>query len=177
MAHANTERLLDYWRGQRGDARLPRRVDIDPSGFPDLAPRVFVGALLADGDVRIRLAGEEIIKLHRRPLSGVSLPLLWCGPHRGRLLRLAALAARAAEPVVILAEAPCGDFEPARLEILVAPLEGSTGAADRLLGLYQPTSGLPAEALGPLCLVDVLAGPVLQRPTLRLAALDGRRLA
>src|SRR6202000_2736003 len=36
MIHSNTELLIDYWRGLKGVRALPRRSDVDPSGFARL---------------------------------------------------------------------------------------------------------------------------------------------
>jgi hypothetical protein len=75
MFHSNTELLIDYWRTHRGGRPMPRRADIDPTGFVRLAPRAFVARFEPGGDVRFRLAGEVIVELHGRPLGGESTRL------------------------------------------------------------------------------------------------------
>jgi hypothetical protein len=177
LAHSNTERLMAYWRQRRSDRRLPRRSDIDPTGFARLASSAFLAGFERDGDLRFRLAGEEVIELHGRPLAGRSLSSLWTAGHRGRVLKLAHLALRAAQPLVILAAAAGSDGAEARLEVLIAPLTGPDGSADRFLGLYQLTScGRPAP-LGPLIIVGADVTAISGRAPLRLAAVDGLRIA
>jgi hypothetical protein len=176
LAHTSIERMLDYWRERREDRRLPRRIDIGPAGFPNLASRAFIAALGKGGALTFRLAGEEIIELWRRPLTGVALTELWCADHRSRILRLAALSIRAAEPLVLTAVADDEDAPLVRLEMLLAPLTGPSGAANRFLGLEQLLGGARPARLGPLSLVDASTGQA-SRPALRLAAVDGRRIA
>jgi hypothetical protein len=183
MFNSNTERLLDYWRARRGGRPAPRRVDIDVADFPALAPQVFIAELLAGGDVRFRLAGETIAALHGRPLRGESLLALWAGEHRGRVSRLLAGALAQAEPLVVMAAAEVAGGGESRLEVLFAPLAGPLGALDRFLGLCQPTTPGPGSAsgvarIGPLRLVAVNGvADEARRARLRLAALDGRRIA
>jgi hypothetical protein len=70
------------------------------------------------------------------------------------------------------------------LEVLLAPLAGPEGAPTRFLGLYQPLAGglaLVTRTGGPLRVrrLGITAGGqiVADAPRLRLAALDGRRIA
>jgi hypothetical protein len=177
MFHSNTELLIDYWRARRGERTVPARADIDPSGFPRLAPAVFIAAR-ESGDVRLRLAGEAVLEWHGRPLAGESFTGLWRRDHRGRLMALLGAALAGAEPVVLTAVAS-DEALAVRFEILFAPLTGPSGAADRLLGFYQPLSRTAAGPLGDLAIVAVGGAPLAEtaHPSLRLAALDGRRIA
>lgn len=177
MAHSNTERLMAYWRQRRGDRRLPRRSDIDPTGFARLASSAFLAGFERDGDLRFRLAGEDVIELHGRPLAGRSLSSFWTPGHRGRVLKLARLALHAAQPLVILAAAEGSDGAEAHLEVLIAPLTGPDGSADRFLGLYQLTSGVHPAPLRSLVIVGADASAISGRAPLRLAAVDGLRIA
>lgn len=178
MFHSSTELLIDYWRSRRRERRLPARADIDPGGFPALAPRAFVAVREGSGDVRWRLAGEQVIGLHGRPLAGESLLRLWRPESRWRLSSLLRTALAAAKPLVILAETFGAEDGSARLEILFAPLSGPDGEADRFLGLYQPAGGANQGPLAELALLEIREAPgVLQRSHLRLAAIDGRRIA
>ena len=67
------------------------------------------------------------------------------------------------------------------LEIVLAPLIGDHGSADRLLGLIQPTATLAHLEGRPVTEVSVrmaaAAGNRPARPVLRLAAVDGQRIA
>ena len=178
MFSSNTEQLLEYWRARRGEAPAPRRADIDVADFAPLAPQVFLAETALGGDLRFRLAGEAVAALAGAPLNGASLLSLWAPEHRGRLGRLAARALAEAEPLVVLSSATRADGGLGRFEILLAPLAGPDGARDRLLGLCQPTPTRVAMRIGPLAIVGVNGtSDETRRANLRLAALDGRRIA
>jgi hypothetical protein len=183
MFSSNTERLLDYWRARRADRPAPRRADIDVADFPALAPQVFIAELLAGGDVRFRLAGETVATLAGRPLRGESLLALWTPEHRGRVSRLLAGGLARAEPVVVLAAGDVEDGGQGRAELLFAPLAGPLGDLDRFLGLCQPSPPMPGAGpglgrIGPMHIVAVNGvADEARRARLRLAAIDGRRIA
>ncbi|HEY1427112.1 MAG TPA: PAS domain-containing protein [Caulobacteraceae bacterium] len=178
MFASNTEQLLGYWRTRRGGLPAPRRADIDVADFAPLAPQVFIAETAHGGDIRFRLAGEAVAALRAAPLNGESLLSLWAAEHRGRLSRLLARALAEAEPLVVLASASSADGQESRFELLFAPLAGPTGAYDRFLGLWQPTPVRAAMRIGPLAIVALNGfADEARRANLRLAALDGRRIA
>ena len=89
------------------------------------------------------------------------------------------MARRIPEPIVIEAAAD-GDGETSLIEILFAPLAGATGAVDRLMGLYQPLDLNHRIKLSPvreLTVLNIRRANAAEAPRLRLAALDGRRIA
>jgi hypothetical protein len=173
MFHSSTELLIDYWRRRCGGRPMPARADIDPSGFAALAAQAFIAVREAGGDVRLRLAGEAIIAMHAQRLAGQSLLRLWRPDQRGRLARLLGEALAHADPLVVAADA-----DGAQLEILFAPLAGPDGAPDRFLGLYQPLRAGHVAELGELSIRGVNGSESGERVLhLRLAALDGRRIA
>jgi hypothetical protein len=155
-------------------------VDIDVADFAALAPQAFIAEMCAGGDVRFRLAGEIVATLHGRPLRGESLLTLWMPEQRGRISRLLASALSEGEPLVVQASGVAAvDGTQARFELLFAPLFGPLGEMDRFLGLCQPETGSAGQArTGPLSLVTVNGvADAARRTRLRLAALDGRRIA
>jgi hypothetical protein len=176
LVHSNTEQLLDYWRGRRGDRPAPLRSDIDPVDFARVLPRVFIAELRAK-DVVFRLAGEAICELHGRALGAESLLSLWRHDHRRHLFTALDASLRTARPLLVGAE-PDGKSDSARLEILFAPLTGPEGMVDRFLGLYQPIAGGFAAPLDPLAITSLAGAPVeVGQSPLRLAAVDGRLIA
>ena len=180
MFHLNTELLIDYWRARRGERAVPARSDIDPAEFAPLMPQTFIAVREADVEFRFRLAGEFINDLHGRGgLRGETVAGLWRPEHRRHLAAVLEASLRAAEPVVIDAEATAEDGAARRLEILFAPLAGPGGLADRFLGLYQPTA--PRAAKGPVGSLAIRgldgAHGRPAAPKLRLAVIDGRRIA
>jgi len=178
MFHSNTELLIDYWRRLRGPDAAPAHAAVDPAGFAGLAPRAFVANRDKDGEFELRLAGEAVIDFYGRPLRGVTLGDLWRLAHRRRLAGLLKATLGACEPLVVTAEAWTTETSNLRLEVLFLPLTGASGAADRFLGLYQPTSGIWRSPIGELALIsaDGVADE-MTRSHLRLATLDGRRIA
>jgi hypothetical protein len=79
--------------------------------------------------------------------------------------------------LVIGAESEQDDGLDLRFEMLFAPLAGPDGVADRFLGLCQPMGGAAFGALGALAILTVDGHPASERAHLRLAAVDGRRIA
>jgi hypothetical protein len=178
LVHSNTELLIDYWRGCRGQRAVPARADIDPAGFARLMPSVFIAERQASGDVVFRLAGEAIVELHGAPLGGASLLALWRPEHRRHLAVALEAALADARPLVVgaVTQQP-GGHEP-KLELLFAPLSGPKGQIDRFLGLYQLLAGDLAAPLAPLAIANLAGVPLNAEPSRpRLAAVDGRRIA
>ncbi len=179
--HSNTERLIDYWRSRGGDGRLPARSAISPADFSEVIAQVFVLGRTRSGIYPVRLAGGFVTDLHQRDLraqNGLSLVR-----ERDRFALHTALetAWRRPEPVVATVEV-LTEGSSLGMEILFAPLAGANGSPDRFLGLYQPLGmvarlrGLPAL---PFAVRDIRGmGPANEEtPRLRLATLDGRRIA
>ncbi|HEX7757881.1 MAG TPA: PAS domain-containing protein, partial [Caulobacteraceae bacterium] len=178
MFHSNTELLIDYWRGKRGDDVLPARTDIDPAQFAHLLPQTFIIGRLGPGVYPIRLAGEFVVDLHGRGLRGDNILNLWSRLHRVELQSALEGALRDPTPLVVSAEGRTDEGLGPRFEILFAPLSGPTGRPDRLIGLYQPTSAihtLGGRAVRELLIRAVGGADLRATPRLRLAALDGRR--
>jgi hypothetical protein len=180
MAHPNTERLTEYLRAQRGDNAMPRRVDIDPMAFHTLLPQTFIVGRTGQGDYPFRLIGGMIADLHQADLRGQDLLSLWRPGDRWQLKSALEFARRRPEPVIVSADVLADGVPPLAIEILFAPLTGADGDADRFLGHLQPLApihwllGRPARALA---IAAIARGEGEAAPSLRLAAVGGRRIA
>lgn len=178
MIHANTRRLLNEWRRQRGGARLPSRPQMTAAAFGPVLPQVFILGREA-GVWRFRLAGGMLTDLHGRELRGAAFGDIWSPLGRPGALRALDHAVDEARPVVVAARAEDGDRW-AGLEIALAPLAGPTDAPDRVIGLHQPTSmlarleGAPVPTLRFLGMRDA-EEPA--RPALRLVVDNSLRVA
>lgn len=179
MFHPNTERLIDYWRSCKGAGFLPARTAVDPGAFADLLPQVFMLGRVGPGVYPVRLSGGFVADLHGRELRGEQALPLWARPDRPLIQSALELARRSPEPIVVSAEVRTRDGAAVPMEVMLAPLTGKTGEADRYLGLYQPTAmihqldGRPVSELA----VRSIAGAIDETPRLRLAAVYGRRIA
>lgn len=184
MFHANTRRLIEDWSARRGDRLVPSRADISPDEFRDFLPQLFI--LGREGAEAFRLAGGLLVDLHDRDLRGVSFLSLWPYPDRTMVAEAMDEARATGVPAVLEASAWTSEGCEVGLEIVLAPLVGPSGQVDRVLGLYQPTSGLRrllGQPVKELTLREITlparsASPPAapQRPALRLAAVDGRRV-
>lgn len=178
MFHSNTEQLMGYWRSLKTGDAAPLRRDFDPAGVFELLPQVFM-LELGPGVMPFRLAGEFLIDLHGRALKGVDFQSLFSAPGRRIAAQAAISALNDPEPVVLEAEGVNEDGRALGLEIVLAPLNGPDGRAERLVGLYQPT-GLVARLAGkPVTEMTArLAVHATDRGAhLKLAAVDGLRIA
>lgn len=179
--HSNTERLIDYWRRRGGEAGLPTRMAVNPADFSEIMSQVFIAGRVATGIYPLRLVGGLIAELHQRDLRQQNAISLY--RERDRLELKAALEAarRRPEPVVVTVDA-LTDGPVLPLEVLYAPLAAAEGSPERYLGLYQPLAmvarlrGLPVREMALRNIVSL--GPSnIESPRLRLATLDGRRIA
>jgi hypothetical protein len=171
MLHANTDLLIAYWRARRGMATVMPRSALDPTDLAPLLERILIAGRLPGGELRLRLVGEWIARAHARARLGDDLLGLWGDGDRAPLRRALEATLRSGVPVVARADAGG-----APLEITFIPLAAGGASADRLLALYQPTSlARTVPFPTPLRLLELIA--LAGHPTLRLAALDGRRIA
>lgn len=182
MFHSNTEQLIDYWRGVKGAAAVAMRSSINPTEFAHLLPQVFMLGRKGSGQYHFRLAGGFIADLHGRDLKDVDLTHLWSADDRTQLQLALELARRKPDPVVATAQARADHGAVLDLEILFMPLAAPSGEVDRVMGFYQPTSPVAALVGQPIKVLSLssvravgVQGAVL--PHLRLAAVDGRRIA
>ena len=180
MFHSNTELLIDYWRERKGDRLSPLRSAVNPGDFAQLLPQIFILGRAAPGQHLIRLVGGLVANLHGRDLRGADFLSLWAAQDRPRLSSALEASRRAAESLVLTAEAHSQSGRTARLEILLAPLRSDTGPRDRHLGLVQPLSPLADLKDQPsvtLSLIRIASDGQADFPALRLAAVDGLRIA
>lgn len=180
MVHPNTERLTEYWRVRRRGDAAPRRADIDPMAFHPLLPQVFIVGRAAEGTFPFRLAGGFISDLHRADLRGRCLLDLWRPADRWQLKALLNILGDRPDVMTVSADIIADGVPSVGLEVLLAPLAGPSGEVDRFIGLYQPTApiarlmGLPAKVLA---VAAIARDSGEAAPSLRLAAIDGRRIA
>jgi len=179
MTHPNTERLTEYWRGKAGPFAAAARTDIDPTEFIDLLPQVLIVGRRDAGELPFRLIGGLIADLHQRDLRGVNLLSLWADADRAALRLALEQIRRRPEPLLVTGEIRADDGVKVGLEMMLAPLVGLTGEIDRYLGLYQPL-GMTAKLMGrtvQTLKLNNLSRSGAEGPRLRLAAVDGRRIA
>jgi hypothetical protein len=181
MFHPNIERLVEYWRARRMGAGAPSRTSIDPSDFANLLPQVFMLGRKDAGFFRFRLVGGVIAELHHQDLRNADVLSLWGGEDRLRLAAALESSRRRVEPFVVVADARAAGGLECPIQVLFAPLTDPDGRPDRVIGLYQPTallarlSGRPVERLSTQRLIP--AQDHGETPALRLAVVDGRRIA
>jgi hypothetical protein len=192
MFHPHTERLIREWRERRIGGQLPARAEMSPVAFGPLLPQLFILGRERAGAEVFRLAGGLVNDLHGRELKGVNFLQLWAAGEREKIELTLGQARLLRSPLVITAEAIAASGQSISVEITLAPMVGPTGLADRIMGLYQPTSltaRLAGEPVAQLRLVDLaIVGPA-ERPSamphpaqrrgahLRLAAVNGRIVA
>ncbi len=175
MFHPGTQTLIGHWAALPDARRIPARAELEPMRLGRLVPQMFT-ADRAEAGATFRLAGAWIETLHGRSMRNADWLSLWAPESRPLVASAVVQTFREARPVVMVAEA-----ERLRgvLEIVIAPLRGSDGTADRLIGLYQPITEQErrAEPVGPMTARLSIGVGVTGRAPLTLAALDGRRIA
>ena len=179
MFHPDTQFLIDHWTGlaRHGRARagIPDRAALEPNLLGTRLPRAFIAGRSGE-DTVIRLAGSWIEAFHDESLKDRPLLSVWRTASRPLVAAAMTQTVREARPVVIAALA---GFLSARIEVVLVPLRGPSGAADRILGLYAPAATLSLTSEEPRLLtarVSIGVGEA-SRPALALAAVGGRRIA
>lgn len=191
MYHPHTERLIREWRERRTAGQLPARAEMSPVAFGPLLPQLFILGREKAGAEVFRLAGGLVNDLHGRDMKGVNFLQLWTAGEREKIDLALSQARLLRAPLVIVTEALAASGSSISVEITLAPMTGPTGLADRIIGLYQPTSltsRLMGEPVAAFRLRDVAIVGSAERPPvqqmvqrrgahLRLAAVNGRIVA
>ncbi len=175
MFHSGTQRLIDLWSDLPDAGRIPMRADFDPVPLGRLLPQ----ALIVErglSTLPVRLSGGWIETLHGQPLKGLDWLSLWSPDSRPLVRASVVQAFREARPVVLAAGA---ERMSAVVEIVIAPLRGPDGTADRVIGLYQWTrpADRAAKDVGDLTARMAIGVGPMGRAPLVLAAVNGRRVA
>ncbi len=175
MSHSGTRRVIQAWSDLPEAHRIPSRASLDPTALSDLLPQIFMAEQTETG-LGFRLAGAWMERLFGGSLRGVHWLPLWERASRLDAHRAVTRAFRECRPMIVAAEMGETD-EP--VEIVLCPLRGPSGAADRILGLIQPLSlkAVGLKDVSELRLIDVEAACAPGRVPLSLAALDGRLIA
>lgn len=181
MCHPNTERLIDYWRERARPGAPPPRTAISPADFADLLPQVVMVGRVCSGVYPIRLVGGLVSELHQRDLRQQNAISLFGPRERMDLQSALEMARRRPEPIVVTAQARAEGVS-IGMEILFAPLAGPDEGPDRFLVLYQPlamVARLRGKPILSFAIEDIRKGGPVNgaAPRLRLATLDGRRIA
>ncbi|WP_396594144.1 PAS domain-containing protein [Brevundimonas sp. R86498] len=175
MFHPGTQKLIDHWSALPDAGRIPSHVVLQPLALGGLVPQLFSADRTPSG-AALRLAGAGLETLFGQTLRGQDWLSVWTSNSRGLVTAAVAQTFREARPVVIVAET---SGSRRTFEIVIAPLRSAGGSADRIVGLYQPTTAEtartePVRAFSARLSIGV--GPTRRAP-LTLAAMDGRRIA
>ncbi len=154
---------------------LPPRAAVQPQGMARLLDRMMLLERLAPGVARIRLAGSRLTDLMGMDLRGMPFTALILPPDR-------AAAAAAVDRVFAGPAIVTADFEGERgfgrpalaARLLLLPLTGPQGAADRALGVMV-LEGAPGRAPRRFALARAVERPVpgLSAAMARLPAAPG----
>ncbi len=179
MFHSGTTRLIASWNALDA-GRIPPRARFDPLEIADLLPQMFL--LAREGDrLAFRIAGEALRDLFGRSLKGSDVFGLFSPPARPLARRTTLQAVRDGRPMVLVGTGRSDVGAQVPLEVVVAPMLGVHGTPDRLIGLVQPTASLTLLEGRPIHEVAIrmaaTAGTAPARPQLRLAAVNGQRIA
>lgn len=181
MFHSNTERLIDYWHERRGPTGLPPRTAVNPADFSELLSQILILGRQSTGQYPVRLAGGFVADLHGRDLRQQNGLGLFQPRDRMEIQIALETARRRPEPIVMTVEVRT-DGPTLPMEILMAPLAGAQESPERFLCLYQPL-GMVSRLMGRPALEMAIQSIRSTRaaneetPRLRLATLDGRRIA
>ena len=175
MFHSDTQILIDTWTALGEAAVIPDRANLDPTALGLLLPRAFMAVRRGDG-AEFRLAGSWIETFHGDSLGGTAWLPWWSESSRPLVADAITRTFREARPVIIVAGT---EDDVTALEITLTPLRGADGTADRILGLYAPTTAQARDLVN----IDSLTARVsvgvgdIRRAPLSLATLDGRLIA
>lgn len=144
---AQLAQMEGYWQALRpADGSLPRRADFDPRGIADLLECALLLERIAPGQVRIRLAGMALCDLMGMDLRGMPLSALMVpearpalAAHLERVFAGPAIGRYRLEGERGFMRAPCA------ADMLVLPMLGQSGRADRALACVA-TAGKPGRA-------------------------------
>lgn len=92
----------EYWQGKRGERRMPRRGDIEPSEIVPLLPNLLIIEVLGGGKrQRYRLVGTAIVEAFGVEFTGKYLDQVFSGEHLRSHVENYRIIARAKCPLLL----------------------------------------------------------------------------
>ena len=179
MFHADTHFLIDYWTDKARQpcvcAGIPYRNTLHADAMGPRLSRLFMVEIQAGIPV-FRVCGGWIESFHGKPLKSAPLETVWNPASHPMIAAALSQCIQEARPVVVKAAVGLsGDM----IEVTLAPLRGSSGQADQVVGLYAPMSTLALGEGDSRLLTGRLCAGVgsTGRPNISLATVHGRRTA
>ncbi len=164
MPHSSTVSLLTYWRGLQSDpVKAPSRDRFDPGHLKSLIPQMIMIST-ADSGHRFRLSGGFLVAVHGYELRETSFTGLFRPPFNDALIAALQRSALRQQPLLITFSAPWQAYvaegetadarlfhdETVRFEVCLCPMLNRYGKVDRMVGVYQSLSPMPANRHGTL---------------------------
>jgi len=134
---------------------------MSPIGFGALLSQLFILGCESGACPRFRLVGGQVAAVHGHDLRDAALPPLWQRDDRESLLLQIDQARREARPLALLATATTVSGDGLNLEVVMAPLLGPDGHADRMIGLYQLLEPRPLVCGRPVSQLQLRSARIL----------------
>lgn len=159
--YAGLAEVRAYWEGQRRNASIPTRAQLDPRGMAGALESVFVAERIGNGLVRLRIAGAGLAELAGMDMKGLPLSVLLTPDCR---LRLAALLERVfTQPIAaeLHLEGERAIGRPALdARLLLLPLRSANGVRDLVLGCLM-TDGAIGRAPRRFAITRTMEEPLI----------------
>lgn len=154
ILNPETRALHDYWQALRAGRTIPLRNQIDPRAMNCSASSLFIIEMMPDGAQRFRLAGSALTDVVGAELRGLSSRALMEPASREEFAAM--VSETLIEPAVCYARVHPAASPQETWELLMLPLEGSSGETDRLIGILVPVAGLPRRTEGTRFVIDAV---------------------
>ena len=138
MKHPSNREFFAYWDQRRGGARAPNRSEIEPGAVRELLGDIFVLSYDASAGYPFRVAGTRVCALLGRDLKDRSFSALFATDGRREIEEIIAVVAEEMLAAVAGITATTQDGSPARLELLLLPLNTRAHEPMSLTGLLAP---------------------------------------
>jgi hypothetical protein len=140
MKQDATRSLFAYWDARRGARAAPERADIEPGAIRSCLPNTFILAFDAEHGHPFRIAGTSVCSLFGSELTRTPFERLWAADERRAVCELVRTVTEDKDGVVAGVTGRNAAGETLDLEMILLPLDGGDGGADRILGALTATT-------------------------------------
>ncbi|MFQ6552225.1 PAS domain-containing protein [Aestuariibius insulae] len=136
--------IEEYWSSLRTGSHLPQRSDIDPRELGGALESSFILERIAPGVGRFRVAGQKVWSIIGMEVRGMPLTSLFDTSSRSPISAYFEDVLRGPSKAVLPIKAvPLRRGRSVSMKMLLLPLQGENGTADRILGGLEPCQAVP----------------------------------